>query len=210
MKKLILDTATDILYVALMDGTKVLYEKRLLGRKKHSEYLIKIIKEALSQNRLEVKDLAGVIVGVGPGSYTGSRVSLVIAKMFAFTHNVPLFVLSSLDMAASAYLEKDGEYAVMIRAKKDYVYSNILKVKNGVVSKIKEDSFVLKEEFLSEIENKNIFIIDDENIDFNASVISEKLISNQVENIHTLEPNYLRKSIWNIKLEKWELKISRQ
>lgn len=195
MKKLILDTATDILFVGLVSEEKVIYEKKLAGKNNHSENLIKIISEALETNNLAVKDLDEIIVGIGPGSYTGARVSLVVAKMFAFTHNIVLKIVSSLDMAFSGHFKSDGIYALMIKAKKDYVYANIIEVKDLIISKIKEDKFLLKEEFLKEIENKEFIVFSEDNISFDALVIANKLNLEEVANIHLLEPNYLRKSI---------------
>ncbi|MGI6710466.1 MAG: tRNA (adenosine(37)-N6)-threonylcarbamoyltransferase complex dimerization subunit type 1 TsaB [Bacilli bacterium] len=195
MKKLILDTATDILFVGLMDDEKIIYNKTLAGRNNHSEHLIKIVSQALSLNNLKVKDLDEIIVGLGPGSYTGSRVSLVVAKMFAFTHNVILKTASSLDMAFSGHFVKDGVYALNLRAKKDYVYCNVIEVKNSLVIKKEEDNFLLKKDFFEKLNNKNIVFLEENDIKFDLLVIVNKLRLETVENIHSLEPNYLRKSL---------------
>ncbi len=195
MKRLILDTATDILFVGLMDEEKILYKNTLEGRNNHSEHLIKIVSEALSSNNLKVKDLDEIIVGLGPGSYTGSRVSLVVAKMFAFTHNIILKTVSSLDMAFSGHFVKDGLYALNLRAKKDYVYCNEIEVKNSLVIKKEEDNFLLKEDFIKRLKEKDVIFLEEKDIKFDLLIIVNKLKLETVENIHNLEPNYLRKSI---------------
>lgn len=195
MKRLILDTATDILFVGLMDEEKILYKNTLEGRNNHSEHLIKIVSEALSSNNLKVKDLDEIIVGLGPGSYTGSRVSLVVAKMFAFTHNIILKTVSSLDMAFSGHFVKDGLYALNLRAKKDYVYCNEIEVKNNLVIKKEEDNFLLKEDFIKRLKEKDVIFLEEKDIKFDLLIIVNKLKLETVENIHNLEPNYLRKSI---------------
>ena len=195
MKRLILDTATDILFVGLMDEEKILYKNTLAGRNNHSEHLIKIVSEALSSNNLKVKDLDEIIVGFGPGSYTGSRVSLVVAKMFAFTHNIILKTVSSLDMAFSGHFVKDGLYALNLRAKKDYVYCNEIEVKNSLVIKKEEDNFLLKEDFIKRLKEKDVIFLEEKDIKFDLLIIVNKLKLETVENIHNLEPNYLRKSI---------------
>lgn len=193
MKTMIIDTSTSFLYVSFVDNHKEIFQKILKTPNNHSENLLNAIREGLSTHHLEVKDFTKIIIGIGPGSYTGLRVSTIIAKMFAWTSNIPLYTISSLDVIASGYYSTDGEYAVTSIAKKDYLYTRIVKIENGKYSLIADDRFVLAEQFNQEIASSKYHIIDENCFKFSASTIVE-LAKNEITDVKALVPNYLRKA----------------
>lgn len=193
MKTMIIDTSTSFLYVSFIDNNKEFFQKILKTPNNHSENLLNAIREGLSTHHLEVKDFTKIIIGIGPGSYTGLRVSTIIAKMFAWTSNIPLYTISSLDVIASGYYSIDGEYAVTSIAKKDYLYTRIVKIENGKYSLIADDRFVLAEQFNQEIASSKYHIIDESCFKFSASTIVE-LAKNEILDVKALVPNYLRKA----------------
>ena len=193
MKTMIIDTSTSFLYVSFVDNNKEFFQKILKTPNNHSENLLNAIREGLSTHHLEVKDFTKIIIGIGPGSYTGLRVSTIIAKMFAWTSNIPLYTISSLDVIASGYYSTDGEYAVTSIAKKDYLYTRIVKIENGKYSLIADDRFVLAEQFNQEIVSSKYHIIDENCFKFSASTIVE-LAKNEITDVKALVPNYLRKA----------------
>lgn len=190
---MIIDTSTSFLYVSFVDNNKEFFQKILKTPNNHSENLLNAIREGLSTHHLEVKDFTKIIIGIGPGSYTGLRVSTIIAKMFAWTSNIPLYTISSLDVIASGYYSTDGEYAVTSIAKKDYLYTRIVKIENGKYSLIADDRFVLAEQFNQEIASSKYHIIDENCFKFSASTIVE-LAKNEITDVKALVPNYLRKA----------------
>ena len=111
MRSLILDTSTNILYISFVEDKKVIYEIQSKGLNNHSDHLLNLIQEGLEKYQLEVKDFDRIILGDGPGAYTGLRVSMSVAKMFAWTLNIPLYTISSLDLLTSGYKE-EGLYLV--------------------------------------------------------------------------------------------------
>jgi tRNA threonylcarbamoyladenosine biosynthesis protein TsaB len=193
MKTMILDTSSAILYLSFYDGDNKIYEVVAPGKNNHSENLIKYIDEGLKELNLEVKDFERIIVGIGPGSYTGLRVSLTVAKTFSWTNNIPLYIASSLDILASGYFDKPGMYAITNRAKKDYLYAKLVNIdeNNEIYKEIIIDSFIKKDEFFEEIEKYNYVLIDETNFLINPLNLKISL----VENIHQLTPNYLQKEI---------------
>ncbi|NLD27063.1 MAG: tRNA (adenosine(37)-N6)-threonylcarbamoyltransferase complex dimerization subunit type 1 TsaB, partial [Acholeplasmataceae bacterium] len=108
MKQMVIDTSSKILYVAFLDGDQEIYSVANEGTNNHSENLINVIKAGLEKYDLAVRDFDRIIVGIGPGSYTGLRVGVTVAKVFAWTLKIPLFCVSSLDVLASGYLDQDG------------------------------------------------------------------------------------------------------
>ncbi|HKM30002.1 MAG TPA: tRNA (adenosine(37)-N6)-threonylcarbamoyltransferase complex dimerization subunit type 1 TsaB [Bacilli bacterium] len=193
MKTMIIDTSTSFLYVSFVLDDKEVFQKILKAPNNHSENLLNAIKEGLEINHLEVKDFEKVIIGIGPGSYTGLRVSTIIAKMFAWTLDIPLYTISSLDIVASGYFNGDGEYAITNIAKKDYLYTRIVRIKEKKYFLIADDRFVLADDFNQEIAPCSYQLINAENFKFDAFKIIE-LAQDKVEDVRSLVPNYLRKA----------------
>ena len=193
MKELVLDTSSQILFVNIVIDGIVKYSVLSEGKNNHSDNLLNFVKEGLKALNLEIKDMDRIVCGYGPGMYTGLRVSLTVAKMFAWTLNIPLYVVSSLDLLSSGYYKEDGIYSIMIKAKKNYSYTKRIKVLNNEVSILKEEEFMFNEDFLKYTNEEDI-IIKNDNIKINYLNIEEskKML---VTNVHALEPNYLRSDI---------------
>ena len=106
MLLLAIDTATSAITVALHDGERVLAECSTLDARGHGEYVAPGIAEVLTQAGCAPADVSAVVVGTGPGPFTGLRIGLVTARTFAFARGVPVFGVCSLDaMAHQAWLE---------------------------------------------------------------------------------------------------------
>ncbi|WP_110931628.1 tRNA (adenosine(37)-N6)-threonylcarbamoyltransferase complex dimerization subunit type 1 TsaB [Paenibacillus bouchesdurhonensis] len=93
---LALDTSTSILSVAVMEDGKLLAERNIRAERNHSAYLVTAIEEALAEAGLDKKELDGIAVGVGPGSYTGVRIAVTTAKTLAWSLQLPVSAVSSL------------------------------------------------------------------------------------------------------------------
>ena len=195
MNRIILDTSTEYLYVSIIKNDTEVFTESLYGKNNHSEKLMGIIENGLGD--MSAKELDEVIVGIGPGSYTGVRVALTVAKVLAWTINKPLKTISSLTLVASGYLKKDGVYAISSIAKKGHVYGKIIEVENGKINILLNDIFLNNDDFNSEVEKiklekNNILIVNNENYKFDNSVIEQNSVV--VSNIHEVVPNYLRKA----------------
>ena len=189
MKTMFLDTSTNLLYVSFVIDNKVVYEVKSEGLNNHSDYLLKYIEEGLNKLSLQVKDFDNFVVGIGPGAYTGLRVSLAVAKMFAWTLTLPLYTISSLDLLTSGVCQ-DGEYAICFKAKKDYSYFKTIKIENGKKIRSKEE-FLSNDEIDEKIDLTKYIRITHENMQINVLNVTQDQLT-KVENIHALEPNYLR------------------
>lgn len=190
MNTLILDTSSNYLYIYLNNRIDK-YEVILEGRNNHSEKIIDLISEGLNKLNLEVSDLERIIIGIGPGSYTGLRVSLTVSKMFSYLKDIPLYITSSLNILGSGYFKNDGKYLVTNIAKKDHVYYKKVIVNNGEIES-SNDNFINTSE-LEKI-NDGYKLINENNYLFDASVIT-KLATEKVDNIHDLTPNYIREAL---------------
>ena len=116
MNSLIIDTSTKYLYIALVKDDVVLSEKIFEGSKNHAGNSVYQIDLLLKEFNLKTSDLDNVYCGYGPGSYTGVRISVTIAKMLASFLDVNLYKVSSLFLAGSGYDNKN--VAVMFDARR--------------------------------------------------------------------------------------------
>ncbi|WP_313638406.1 tRNA (adenosine(37)-N6)-threonylcarbamoyltransferase complex dimerization subunit type 1 TsaB [Paenibacillus sp. FSL K6-0276] len=97
---LALDTSTAVLGVAVTEDGELLHEINASGERNHSVHLLPIIEQALQATGTTAAMLGGISVGVGPGSYTGTRIAVTAAKTLAWAWNVPVVGISSLHAVA--------------------------------------------------------------------------------------------------------------
>ncbi|GAU67520.1 putative tRNA threonylcarbamoyladenosine biosynthesis protein [Streptomyces sp. NBRC 110611] len=102
MLLLALDTATPAVTVALHDGTHALAESCQVDARRHGELLLPAVDRVLAEAGRKLDEVSDIVVGVGPGPYTGLRVGLVTAATFGAALGVPVHGLCSLDGLAYA------------------------------------------------------------------------------------------------------------
>ena len=194
MRTLLIDTSTSFLFVSFYDETKKerIFYKQMISHNNHSENIINVIEEGLKEANLKLKDFDKVVVGYGPGSYTGLRVGMVVAKMAAYSLDIPLYVVSSLTFVGSNYFVKDGTYIIYNIAKKDHCYLKLAVVNNGYVDALVDDMFTTDEEFNKYVNKYNPLVINESNYVINEDIIIR--LAKKVDDIHSLVPNYLRKA----------------
>jgi tRNA threonylcarbamoyl adenosine modification protein YeaZ len=115
------DTAGQVGSVAVSAGMEVLARVTLEERGRHAGGLVPAIGEALGEAGVDAKEISGVIVGEGPGSFTGVRVAGATAKGLVAGWDVPLWAVSSLAAGALA-TEGTGLRYVLFDARGDRVY----------------------------------------------------------------------------------------
>ena len=176
MKELIIDTATNLLYVGLINDGKHDYITRK-GHNDNAAFIVNYVDQILKRNNLTLTDINNIIVGIGPGSYTGLRASLAVAKMFAYTKAIPLKTISSLLLLSSGY---KNEVTVAIDARRKHYFAATYN--NGLT--VNTDAYV-KGDNLGEF-----LLLNDETINVDLNIVSTKA---RVEtDIFNLVPNYLR------------------
>jgi tRNA threonylcarbamoyladenosine biosynthesis protein TsaB len=113
---LALDTSTRAVGVALYDGTQVLSESLWISQDHHTVDLAPAVAAALSRTGAQVADLQALAVAIGPGSFTGLRIGLALAKGMALAHHLPLIGIPTLDVLAQAQPISDMPLAAVLRA----------------------------------------------------------------------------------------------
>jgi tRNA threonylcarbamoyladenosine biosynthesis protein TsaB len=120
-----LDTSGPVGHVAVATGADVLARVRLERRGQHAAGLVPAVHHVLEEGGVDLEELAGVVVGEGPGSFTGVRVAAATAKGIARARGIPLWGVSSLAAAAVGDLGRGGPGVrfVLFDARADRVYA---------------------------------------------------------------------------------------
>ncbi|WP_432010989.1 tRNA (adenosine(37)-N6)-threonylcarbamoyltransferase complex dimerization subunit type 1 TsaB [Streptomyces cucumeris] len=124
MLLLALDTATPAVTVALHDGSEVLAESADIDARRHGELLLPAVHRTLRAAGTELAEVTDIVVGVGPGPYTGLRVGLVTAATFGAALGIPVHGLCTLDGIAYAAGRAGltGPFVVATDARRKEVY----------------------------------------------------------------------------------------
>lgn len=121
MLLLALDTATPAVTVALHDGTDVVAASSQVDARRHGELLLPAVDRVLAEAGTRLDAVTGIVVGIGPGPYTGLRVGLMTADTFGLALGVPVHGLCTLD--GLAYMaEVEGPFVVATDARRKEVY----------------------------------------------------------------------------------------
>lgn len=113
---LALDTSTRAVGLALYDGVQVLNETVWISQDYHTVELAPAVAQAFQRAGVSANSLAALGVAIGPGSFTGLRVGLALAKGLAMARNLPLLGIPTLDFLAAAQPLLDMPLAAVLRA----------------------------------------------------------------------------------------------
>ena len=123
-----------------------------------------------------MKDIENISVTIGPGSFTGVKISAATIKGLAFERNIPCTAVSTLE--ALAYnRNSDGLVCAVMDARRGMLYNALFRIENGKAVRLAEDRQISCEELFNELNGKEIFITGDgtdlfkkfcEERDFNA------------------------------------------
>jgi tRNA threonylcarbamoyl adenosine modification protein YeaZ len=114
-KVLAIDTSTSRSCVAIIEDSKVLYSGFRDGATAHGPSLPALVQEALAVSAVDE-----VVVGMGPGPFTGLRVGIAFAQSFALAREIPVRGVCSLDAIAAQVREKD--FIITVDARRKEVY----------------------------------------------------------------------------------------
>ena len=136
--QLIIDTSSKYLAVGIADDHEVLYKVQYLALQKQSELATLEIEKALKTLDIDSRELSRIIVTKGPGSYTGVRIGLTIAKVMSYVHNIPVCAVSTLQSLAGV----EPKAIALLDARSDKVYVGVYdfgkeKVKEKIVEATK-------------------------------------------------------------------------
>jgi len=140
MKTLAFDTCLDKTYITLSDNDKIIKSEVIYsdGENYHSAYLISTIVKVLKEANLEPKDLDMIVTDIGPGSFTGIRACVTVARVLAQQLDIKAIGVSSLEIL-SKILGDNDLVALDARKNKAYIYDGEIK---GAIELEKVDELV--------------------------------------------------------------------
>ena len=139
MKILAIDTSSEICSEAILENDTVVAENSLNDGKTHSENLMTIMENILTENKTKLNDIDMIACSVGPGSFTGIRIGVSSIKAIAEVLDVPVAAVTSLETLARNVEAKDATIVSLIDAKNDQVYAGIF-----------DDNYDKKEEYIAD------------------------------------------------------------
>jgi len=193
--QLILDTSSKYLVVALANEEKVLKTIQYEAWQRQSEVAMTEIDKICKEVGIEAKQISKVIVSKGPGSYTGIRIALTIAKTLAMVLGCELITLSSLEM----FIEPKGKFVSMLdaRSKRAYVgrYEDGLPVYEDCVLTVDELKTWIKENPSYKVVGETRIIgLEEEQIDIANHMLEMSKNKEIVKDVDALVPTYLKEN----------------
>ncbi len=119
MYSILIDTSDKYLSVGLASDGKIVDSISYECWQRQSEFLIQDLDKLLKNNNVTRNDIEAVCASKGPGSYTGIRIALTVAKVMAFAINCPLYLTSSLEVLKD--FSTPSICVVNARSKRSYV-----------------------------------------------------------------------------------------
>ena len=202
MISLFLDTSSSNMIIGIYEDDKELYLNIEKSNNDLSEKLLPSIKEALESINKEINHIDNIYAVNGPGSFTGIRIGVTVAKILSWSLNKKINTISELELLASGNYEK--KYIVpMIDARRDYVYAGIYDNNGNIVYKdsyISIENLLNKAKEISSLDNFKFVSYDKINLECvvkpNINIL--KLINKYKDveslNPHFVNPNYLKKT----------------
>ena len=173
-----LETSTKICSVALSDGDKLLAIKEEGGTYSHAEKLTTFIQDVLQQAGVKMENVDAIAVSKGPGSYTGLRIGVSVAKGLCYALNKPLISVDTLQaMALNLSLTENADlYCPMIDARRMEVYTAVYNKNNEEVTPV--TAKIIDENAFADIEGRKIMFFGDGAEKCKAILTSNNIIFN--------------------------------
>lgn len=201
MKSLLMDTSNRYLVIAAYEDGKLLTGIQEEGSKKQSEYAIPYIEKILNEHHLELFDFDEIIVTRGPGSYTGVRVGMTIAKTIKTVHPVSVKMISSLH----AYAGMEGKKISVIDARSKKAFVACYEDGNEKMAECLmdlSDFEAFRQEYLDYevVGDANLVGLENKEVCLYENMYAISKTVKAVSSVHELVPTYIKdievKQIW--------------
>ncbi|AQS54386.1 tRNA threonylcarbamoyladenosine biosynthesis protein TsaB [Jeotgalibaca dankookensis] len=217
MKILAIESSNQTMSVATLDEGLLVAEYTTNGNLQHSTQLMPAIEHILNGSNWQPSNLDRIVVTKGPGSYTGIRIGVTIAKTMAWSLNKPLIAVSSLKLIASNASYFQGLIVPLIDARRKNVYAGVYRVEDTVLTEVMPDQHLPSERLfqLLKEEKQPLLFIGQDVLTFKEDITNalgeQAIIANQkdwlprasnlvtlalteeVVDAHLFTPEYLKK-----------------
>lgn len=161
MKILAIDTSNQVMSIALLDNQTILGELTTNIKGNHSTRLMPGIERLMKEVGMVPSQLEKIVVAKGPGSYTGLRIGVVIAKTLAWTLQIPLVGVSSLKSLAGNIQHFEGIIVPIFDARRGNIYTGAYQYQKEQLTEIISDQHIAAEKMgqqLAEMKQPVLFV----------------------------------------------------
>ena len=189
LKILSIDTASNLCTVAILENTKCIKEITVNDARNHSEKIMPVIEQALTEANITLKDIELIVCDKGPGSFTGIRIGVGTVLAFQDSLSVPCIGINALE--ALAYnVTQNGFICSLIDARNNNVYYGLFKHSDNEYSQIGTLEFKTIDDVISTLKsqidlNTPIYFVGD------GTVANETSIEENIPNCIFVEKNDL-------------------
>lgn len=197
MISLFIDTSSSDVSIAIIKDKNILASICKETPNEHSIYTVKYLDDILKESNLNPEDIDKIMIVNGPGSFTGVRIGVTVAKTYAYLLKKDIITISSLKMLA---LSTNHDYIMsLIDAKHDNYYIGLYDKDNNEIIK---EQFIHIDKLLEIINKYNPKLVSDNDIIINNIKVPKQKLDfvkiveyykdNKTLNPHSVVPNYLK------------------
>ena len=178
MRTLYIDTSSSYLYSAIVDDNNILGEIKEEYGQSLSEVALPRIVSIFNDNNIKPEDIDKIIVVNGPGSFTGIRIGITIAKVYSWSLNIPITTITSLE-AMSLSSETEKYHVPAIDARRGYVFAAIYDKNNRQILK---PQHIKIEDLKQEMSSLDDYVV----------ITNDEYLDEDFDNIEGYNPNLLK------------------
>lgn len=186
MYTLFISTYDKIITIALLKDGEVLEVSKKESSRNHSVYTVNMIDRLLKNNNIDTHYLNEIIVVNGPGSFTGVRIGVTIAKTLAYTLNIPIKTITSLE-AISLGVDNDLDKKIVTIKDLKGAFVGYFDKNNEIITNY---MYMNKDSYNDFIKDKEKYIVESD--EMNISKIYNYMKSKEPVNPHLVNPIYIK------------------
>lgn len=133
-----IETSGKTASAAVVDDGVLLGQISVMTDKTHSQVILPMVKNLLSECERDIRSADRIAVGAGPGSYTGIRIGVAAVKAMAFALNIQCCGISTLEGLAYNF-PVDGIACPVMKARQKLVYTALFRFENGIAERLSKD-----------------------------------------------------------------------
>jgi len=221
VKVLGIETATEVCAAAIVRDGRVIAEASLDKKNVHAEKLLVLIHTVLEETTTAMDGIDGIAVSIGPGSFTGLRIGLSVAKGLAYATSKPIVAVPTLVALAQRTLdagkvEPGGFVLAALDARRDEVYCQLFNVTGAGLTSVWDARDMTTTELIGEIDSRDVLLTGDGSMKIlshagslrrlrfvgeelsrcsagNVALLGHRLLGEgRTEDPSTLEPRYIK------------------
>lgn len=161
MRILAMDTSNQTMTVAVVENGITVAEQTTNVKRNHSIQLMPAVQRVIQDAGMKIEEIDRVVVAKGPGSYTGVRIAVTVAKTLAWTREIELVGVSSLKvLAGNAPQGIEALVVPIMDARRGNIYTGLYRFVNGKLEQLEKDQHVSAETWVNRLlERKEPVII---------------------------------------------------